>query len=98
MSGGDHPMKSPSSSPVSPFAISLAPRLAAVVAGAALSLLAGRAGAAEVAPAECLAASDASIRSDNQHRFRAERAELLVCASPSCPADIRRECIRRVEE
>jgi hypothetical protein len=47
---------------------------------------------------ECLLASDASLRADAAHQLRAERAQLLACASASCPTDIRKECIRRVEE
>jgi hypothetical protein len=48
--------------------------------------------------ADCLVASDASLRSESEHQLRAERSQLLVCAASSCPADIRRECIGRVEE
>jgi hypothetical protein len=53
---------------------------------------------AEPSATECLAASAASLKSDNEHRLRAERTELLVCAAASCPAEIRAECIRRIEE
>jgi hypothetical protein len=57
-------------------------------------------GAEAAAPttADCLVASDASLRSEGDHQLRAERAQLLTCAAASCPADIRKECIRRVEE
>jgi hypothetical protein len=48
--------------------------------------------------ADCLAASDASLKSGNEHKLRAERAELLICAAASCPADVRKECLRRVDE
>jgi hypothetical protein len=51
--------------------------------------------ALDPATADCLAASDASLKSGNEHRLRAERAQLLVCSSGTCPADIRNECIRR---
>ncbi len=47
---------------------------------------------------DCLGASEASFESANAHKLRMERAQLLVCAAPSCPADVRKECIRRVEE
>jgi hypothetical protein len=40
----------------------------------------------------------ASIRLDNEHRLRAERTQLLVCASASCPVDVRNECVHRVDE
>jgi hypothetical protein len=48
--------------------------------------------------ADCLAASEASLKAGNQRHRRAERAQLLVCANASCPADIRMECVSRVEE
>jgi hypothetical protein len=54
--------------------------------------------AADVTVAECLTASDASITLDNAHRLRAERKQLLVCANPACPAEVRTECTRRVED
>jgi hypothetical protein len=53
---------------------------------------------AEPSAADCLDASAASLRLDSLHRLRAERAELLICASLSCPPDIRNECIRRVDD
>ncbi|MFZ5892292.1 MAG: hypothetical protein ACOY0T_14635 [Myxococcota bacterium] len=61
-------------------------------------LLASSARAADPTTADCLAASDASLKAGNEHKLRAERAQLLICAAPSCPADIRKECTRRVEE
>jgi hypothetical protein len=54
--------------------------------------------AADPTTADCLAASDASLKAGNDHKARAERAQLLVCAAASCPADIRKECARRFEE
>ncbi len=48
--------------------------------------------------ADCLGANDKAIALKSQHRFRAARAELLVCAATTCPADIRNECMRRVVE
>jgi hypothetical protein len=54
--------------------------------------------AANPPASECLAASHAAIRADNEHRLRSERTELLLCAAAGCPADIRKECIRRVDE
>jgi hypothetical protein len=53
--------------------------------------------AADPTTADCLAASDASLRSGNEHRLRLERSQLLTCAASSCPADIRKECARRVD-
>ncbi len=57
-----------------------------------------RALAADPTTADCLAASDASLKSGNEHKLRAERAQLLVCAAATCPADVRKECLRRVDE
>lgn len=54
--------------------------------------------AADPTTADCLAASDASLASGNQHKLRAERSQLLMCAAASCPSDIRKECVRRVDE
>jgi hypothetical protein len=74
-------------------------RATAVAAVLPLVLLArGAAQAADPTTADCLAASEASLEAGNAHRLRYERAELLVCASASCPADIRRECVSRVDE
>lgn len=47
---------------------------------------------------ECLAASDDSLKSNATHKLRAEREQLLICASESCPREIREECLRRVEQ
>ena len=58
----------------------------------------GHARAADPSASECLDASAASLRLDSLHRLRAERAELLICAALSCPADVRNECIRRVDD
>jgi hypothetical protein len=65
---------------------------------AVLLLAAFDARAASPTTPECLAASDASLKLGNDHKLRAERAQLLVCADASCPADIRLECARRVDE
>ena len=54
--------------------------------------------AAEPSTSECLAASDASLKAGNEHKLRAERQELLICAASSCPGEVRKECARRVEE
>jgi hypothetical protein len=74
-------------------------RLRALFIPLGLALLAdGVAQAADPTTADCLAASDASLKAGNQHKLRAERAQLLVCAAPSCPADIRKDCVSRVDE
>jgi hypothetical protein len=61
--------------------------------------IAGRAAhAGDPTTADCLAASESSTQLENQHRLREARAQLLVCALESCPADIRTECARRFTE
>jgi hypothetical protein len=54
--------------------------------------------AADPTTADCLAASDASHKFRNQHKLRAQRGQLLICAAPNCPGDIRKECMTRVDE
>ncbi len=68
----------------------------AFVAG--FDLGSSQATAAAPTTSDCLGASEASFESGHAHELRRERTQLLVCAAPSCPADIRKECIRRVEE
>jgi hypothetical protein len=70
----------------------------ALAIAAAIGASAWPARAANPPASECLAASNAAIRLDNDHRFRQERTELLTCALAGCPTDIRKECIRRVDE
>jgi hypothetical protein len=54
--------------------------------------------AADPTTADCLSASESSLTLRNQHKLREARAALLICSAPSCPADVRAECIRRVSE
>jgi hypothetical protein len=54
--------------------------------------------AADPTTADCLTASDNAVALRNQHKLRAARAQQLVCGAASCPADIRVECLRRVDE
>jgi hypothetical protein len=54
--------------------------------------------AAEPSIKECLASSEASLKLANDYKLRAERAQLLVCSAASCPAEIRKECLKRVDE
>jgi hypothetical protein len=65
-----------------------------------LSMLAPAAvsAAADPTTADCLAANERSISLRNKHQLRAARAELLICATASCPEDVRNECARRVAE
>ena len=61
-------------------------------------LLCGSARAADPSIADCLTASEASIKFGREPLLRAQRAQLLTCASTSCPGEIRKECIHRVDE
>jgi hypothetical protein len=70
----------------------------AVAAVVALAFTEGAARAGDPTTADCLSASDASLKFGNQHKLRAERAQLLLCAASTCPADIRKECLSRVDE
>jgi hypothetical protein len=54
--------------------------------------------AADPTTADCLAASESSLALRNQHKLREARAQSLICAAASCPADVRDECARRVAE
>jgi hypothetical protein len=70
-------------------------------AGCLLAVLAALAtthgaSAADPSIADCLHANAAAAHLRNTHKLRAAREQLLVCASQSCPADIRAECARRV--
>jgi hypothetical protein len=47
---------------------------------------------------DCLTANENALTLRNHFELRATRAQLLVCSSASCPADIRNECIRRMGE
>ena len=44
-----------------------------------------------------MSASEASLKLRGEHKLREARSQLLVCASASCPADVRNECVRRVD-
>jgi hypothetical protein len=47
---------------------------------------------------DCLTANDTSIKLRTTHKLRAARAQALVCASPSCPAEVRDACEGRVKD
>ncbi len=70
--------------------------IAALFIVAGLQLSAGTARAAEPTTSDCLTAHGASLRLGDEHKLRADRAQLLTCAQASCPAEIRRACLRRV--
>ena len=47
---------------------------------------------------DCLSATEASLKLRADHKLRKARAQLLVCSAPSCPGEIRDECIHRMDE
>jgi hypothetical protein len=54
--------------------------------------------AADPTIAECLTANDKSISLRNERKLLASRKELLVCAASTCPAEVRKECMRRIDQ
>lgn len=54
--------------------------------------------AADPTVAECLTANETSFDCANDQRLRDERAQLLICAAPSCPQEVQNECLRRANE
>jgi hypothetical protein len=68
------------------------------IAGAALLASASPAPAADPTTADCLTANDRSITLRNAHKLLTARTQLLVCATASCPADVRKECVRRIDQ
>ncbi len=47
---------------------------------------------------QCIAATESAISLRASHKLRAAKAQLLVCASASCPADMRNDCIHGIDE
>ncbi len=54
--------------------------------------------AADPTTADCLTASETSLKLRGEHKLREARNQLLVCAATNCPADVRNECLRRVDQ
>lgn len=70
---------------------------------AAIVSVSGVSGAPRVAlagptVAECLEANEAAIDAGNRSALREERAQLVICAAPSCPLEVREECTRRIDD
>lgn len=63
--------------------------------GTALAPTIARADAPTIA--QCLASAERSLDLRSRHQLRAAREELLVCASPQCPAEVQQECARRID-
>jgi hypothetical protein len=43
-------------------------------------------------------AAEASLKLRADHKLRLTRTQLAVCSSPSCPAEVRQECMHRIDE
>ena len=69
-----------------------------IFAAASGLLVGSKARADEQTAADCVAATEAALRSGKQHRLRSKRSQLLMCASAGCPADIRKECDSHIDE
>lgn len=54
--------------------------------------------AAEPSVEQCLAANESSISLRAAHKLLQARTELLTCVAASCPTEIQRECIRRMDQ
>lgn len=69
------------------------------IASAAVGLFGfpGLARADDPTTAECLAASDASIALSAEDKLGDARAQLSICASATCPEDVRTACAKRLE-
>lgn len=63
---------------------------------AAVSLFAPTAHAADPTMADCLSASNTSIKLRRDHSLREARQQLLECAARTCPSDISAECEHRL--
>jgi hypothetical protein len=57
-----------------------------------------QASAAEPSIDECLNASERTLQLQEKRKLRDAREQALVCASATCPAEIRTECARQVGE
>jgi hypothetical protein len=65
---------------------------------ALVALGAAHPAAADPTTGECLKANNGAVEMRNDNKLQAARAQLLVCATKSCPADVRKECLRRIDE
>jgi hypothetical protein len=54
--------------------------------------------AADPATQECIAASERALSLASDHMLRGQRAQLLVCAAERCPAEVRTDCAKHLEE
>jgi len=59
---------------------------------------AARSARADPTMSECLSANESSIHLRGDHKLRQARDEALICASPSCPDEVRATCEQRITE
>jgi hypothetical protein len=79
------------------FVLASLARMALVpLVASAITLVALPSHAADPTMADCLTASETSIKLRGGHHLRDARQQLLVCAALTCPAEVRSECERRV--
>jgi hypothetical protein len=98
VSGTDRSVTPPLSSNARPVTRALRTGLAvAVLGGFALSV---RPAWASDPPSisDCLMAAEGSLKLRAEHKLRLTRTQLAVCSSPSCPAEVRQECMHRIDE
>ncbi len=69
-----------------------------LLASLAVVSLTSQAHADAPTPRECVRANDNAISLRDAKKLRAAREQLLTCASPSCPSDVRDECARNLTE
>jgi len=67
-------------------------RLSIVLVVSSLSAIAY----ADTTPRECIAHNEKSIQLRADHKLQESREELLQCALPACPGEIRAECEKRL--
>ncbi len=71
---------------------------ASTLAACGCMLLPAFAWAADTATTECLAASENAYKSAKEHKLLQERMQLLTCAAEHCPADVRKDCVQRMDD
>jgi hypothetical protein len=72
--------------------------ITSTIAACGCVLLPALAWAADAATAECLTASENAYKSAQEHKFLEQRAQLLNCAAEQCPADVRTDCVQRMDD
>ena len=72
--------------------------VASTITACGCILLPALAWAADAATTECLTASEKSYGFAKEHRLLEERVQLLICAAEQCPADVRKDCVQRMDE